>query len=264
MSERGIIIADRDTDYRQEVAEFFRKQGYQVETTDSAIHVLCSILQKQTPVVLLGCDFDSKVSSADLIHLLKRCNRHLEVIMVSEELPLPLLRSIRQEGIFFHSLKNELPGDNEELGQAVKCAFDKQMPANHVTESEPVPVAVVTAETGQAEYARDYPLFTWLENNLRTTRMIIGLLTLVCSAIILFFALSLNGAIAGNVAVWLFFGFCALIIVGQLLPLFRTESDTITAEQLHPLAAAGEALQQDAEYRTRKMTKGHPDIKQPH
>ena len=58
MDEREILIADKDTEIRNEVANYFREAGYQVETTDSAVHVLCSILEKQTPVVLLAEDFD--------------------------------------------------------------------------------------------------------------------------------------------------------------------------------------------------------------
>ena len=121
--ERGIIIADKDTDVRKEVADIFIEAGYQVETTDSAVHVLCNILEKQTPVVLLGNDFDNKVTSADLIHLLKKCNRRLAVILVSDEASLPIVRKIRREGIFYHALKPSSPEDKEEIRQAVGCAF---------------------------------------------------------------------------------------------------------------------------------------------
>lgn len=123
MNERGILIADKDTEVRKEVADIFVEAGYQVETTDSAVHVLCNILEKQTPVVLLGNDFDSKVTSADLIHLLKKCNRKLAVILVSDEASLPVVRKIRREGIFYHALKPSSPEDKEEIRQAVGCAF---------------------------------------------------------------------------------------------------------------------------------------------
>jgi FixJ family two-component response regulator len=123
MSEREILIADKDTEVRKEVADIFIEAGYQVETTDSAVHVLCNILEKQTPVVLLGNDFDNKVTSADLIHLLKKCNRQLAVILVSDEASLPIVRKIRREGIFYHALKPSSPEDKEEIRQAVGCAF---------------------------------------------------------------------------------------------------------------------------------------------
>ena len=125
MDERGILIADRDTEFREQVAGYFRDAGYQVETTDSAVHAFCSILEKQTPVVLLGNDFDKKIAAADLIHLLKKCNRRLAVILVSDELPLPIIRKIRVEGIFYHALKPGRSEDHEEIRQAVECAFGK-------------------------------------------------------------------------------------------------------------------------------------------
>ncbi|KAF0219610.1 MAG: response regulator [Geobacteraceae bacterium] len=127
MTERGILIADKDNEVRKQVAEIFAEAGYQVETTDSAVHVLCNILEKQTPVVLLGTDFDKKITSADLIHLLKKCNRRLAIILVSDETSLPIVRKIRQEGIFYHALKPQSEEDKEEIRQVVGCAFDNAL-----------------------------------------------------------------------------------------------------------------------------------------
>jgi hypothetical protein len=57
---------------------------------------------------------------------MKKCNRDLTIILVASELPLAMLRRARSEGIFYHALKpGTVPGDDEELRQAVKCAFDK-------------------------------------------------------------------------------------------------------------------------------------------
>lgn len=123
MEEHSILVADKDTAYLQEVAEYFTSEGYQVETTGSAVHVICSILEKQTPVVLLGGDFDNKIDLPHLVHLLKKCNRHLAVILVSDEASLPLVRRIRREGIFYHALRPVTEEDRNEIGQAVRCAL---------------------------------------------------------------------------------------------------------------------------------------------
>lgn len=123
MDERGILIADKDTEFLQQVSDYFMQAGYQVETTDSAVHVMCNILKKQIPVVLMGSDFDKKIGMLELLQLLKRCNRHLAVILVSDEASLPLVRQIRQEGIFYHALRPVTPADREEIKQAVECAF---------------------------------------------------------------------------------------------------------------------------------------------
>ena len=54
---------------------------------------------------------------------------------MASELPLALLRKARHEGIFYHALKPVQSGDEEELRQAVKCAFAKANQHSH--DSEP-------------------------------------------------------------------------------------------------------------------------------
>ena len=68
--------------------------------------------------------FDELLAT-ELIPILKKCNRNLTIILVASELPLTLIRKARSEGIFYHALKPNRPGDEEELRQAVKCAFEK-------------------------------------------------------------------------------------------------------------------------------------------
>ena len=124
MKERSLLIADKDTEYLQQLAEYFADAGYRVETTDSAVHVICNILKKKAPVLLLGSDFDQNIDLPQLMQLLNKCNRHLAVIMVSDEATLPIVRRIRREGIFYHALKPVNAEDREEIRQAVQCAFE--------------------------------------------------------------------------------------------------------------------------------------------
>lgn len=123
MEEREILLVDRDTTMRSDVAAYFRDEGYEVETTDSAVHAFCTVLEKQVPVVLLSGDCDARISTADLIHLLKKCNRKLAVILISDDVPVQAARKIRQEGIFYHALKPVTREDAEEILQAVDSAF---------------------------------------------------------------------------------------------------------------------------------------------
>jgi len=123
MEKNSILIADKDTDYLREISEYFKGAGYAVATTDSAVSVMCDILKKHVPVLLLGGDFDKKIGLPHLLHLLKKCNRHLAVILVSDEATLPMVRTIRQEGIFYHALRPVTEEDREEIKQAVECAF---------------------------------------------------------------------------------------------------------------------------------------------
>jgi DNA-binding NtrC family response regulator len=130
MDEREILVADSDSESRQQVAEAFRDAGYQVETTDSAVHVFCTVLEKHIPVVLLGSGFDKKIALPDLVRLLKKCNRQLTIILVSDDEALPVVRTIRQEGIFYHALKPSNAQDTDEIRLAVECAFNKSEKMN--------------------------------------------------------------------------------------------------------------------------------------
>jgi DNA-binding NtrC family response regulator len=123
MNDQGILIADKDTATRRLLADVLLKAGYQVKTTDSAAEVLSDILRKCAHVILVGSDFDEKVAAADLIPMLKRCDRSLTIILVADEESLPMVRKIRQEGIFYHALKPVSTEDGEEIRQAVECAF---------------------------------------------------------------------------------------------------------------------------------------------
>ena len=96
MNKREILLADTDSETRSEMPDIFRRNGYEVETTDSAAHVFCTVLEKHSPVVLLGSDFDKKVALTELVRLLKNCNKHLAIILVSNEESLPRIRYIRQ------------------------------------------------------------------------------------------------------------------------------------------------------------------------
>jgi DNA-binding NtrC family response regulator len=125
LKEREILLLDRDSEIRRQVANVFRMDGYRVETTDSAVHAISTVLQRKPPVVVLGSDFDKLIRIQDLVHLLKKCHRQIAVILISNVESLPLIRTIRQEGIYYHALKPVDTDDIEEIRLAVECAFDK-------------------------------------------------------------------------------------------------------------------------------------------
>jgi DNA-binding NtrC family response regulator len=120
---QGLLIADEDLDSRKQMADLFIDAGYNVTVTNSAANVLYGILKKTAQVVLLSSEFD-ELTATDLIPLLKKCNRKLTIILVSNDLSLSLIRKLRKEGIFYHALKPVKPEDREEIRQAVKCAFE--------------------------------------------------------------------------------------------------------------------------------------------
>jgi DNA-binding NtrC family response regulator len=119
----GILIADQDVDLRKQMAELLIEAGYNVIVTNSAADALDGILKKSVQVVLLGSEFD-KLKAAEIVPILKQCNRDLTIILISADTSLPLLRKLRGEGIFYHALKPMTGEDKEEIRRAVECAFE--------------------------------------------------------------------------------------------------------------------------------------------
>jgi len=124
MAVQGVLIADENVVTRKRMAELFIKAGYQVTVPNSAAGALYGILKKTAQVVLLSPKFDELLAT-ELIPILKQCDKNLGIILVASELPLSLIRRARCEGIFYHALRTGRAGDEEELREAVRCAFEK-------------------------------------------------------------------------------------------------------------------------------------------
>lgn len=123
MDMLGLLIADDDARARTRLAGLLREDGYDVLTTDSAAQVIDVILKNVARVVILGTQVGG-LSVADLLPILNKCKAGLKVIIASEEVSLPILRRLRQEGIFYHLLKSFAEEDQGELRQVVECAFE--------------------------------------------------------------------------------------------------------------------------------------------
>lgn len=119
-----ILIAEEHPESRKVMADLCMEAGYSVTVTTSAAGVLQGILKKTAQVILLGSSFD-ELAATDLIPLFKKCCRNLTIILVSNEVSLPVIRKMRNEGIFYHLLRPVLPEDREELKQVINCALHK-------------------------------------------------------------------------------------------------------------------------------------------
>ncbi len=240
MSEREILLVDSDSKVRKQMADSFREAGYKVETTDSTVHVFCTVLEKQIPVVLLGSGCDKKIALADLVPLLKKCNRGVTIIMVSDEESLPTFRSIRQEGIFYHALKPTGRDDTEEILTAVECAFNKtERSARKLTDrpaakqeaplvtampcavaqttelvSEALPETIIVATSRESQQGEEKKM------RAKAAAILAALTAAVAGFVYCVFAATKGMKENSDLAMWGFLGFCALIVVGQLVPAF--------------------------------------------
>lgn len=122
-----LLIADGNSESRKKLAQLFIGAGYSVSVTASAAAALDGLLKKNVQVVVLG-DQLGELQAIELIPLLKRCRPDASIILVAEELPLPLLRKARAAGIFYHALPLRHSDDAAEILQAVRCAFETLKP----------------------------------------------------------------------------------------------------------------------------------------
>jgi DNA-binding NtrC family response regulator len=118
-----LLVADKNLEARKQMAAILIEAGYDVMVTNSAAKAIHDVLSNSAQVLLLGTELD-EFNSAELVPLLKKCNRHLAIILVGDDTPLPLMRKVRKEGIFYHALRPLESEGKEEIKQAVKCAIE--------------------------------------------------------------------------------------------------------------------------------------------
>lgn len=194
---KGLLIANEDRQARSQLAELFSVDDYQVTTTDSVVNALEGILNKEIQVVVLGGNFD-ELHVAKLVPLLKKCNQYLSIILISDEMPLNLLRRIRKEGIFYHALKPAGEEGRKEIYQAVRCAFRTYQTRLNAPNSS-----------------------TLKEISMRRVKTVLTSLFLVSLVVGPAFAADTATTYTSGILVLGFVGICALLVVAQLLPAIR-------------------------------------------
>ena len=195
---QGLLIANEDSQSRDQLANLFIEDDYQVTTTTSVVNALEGILNKTIQVVVLAGNFD-EMHVAKQVPLLKKCDQHISIILVADEMPLSLLRKIRKEGIFYHALKPAGDEGREEIYQAVHCAF----------------------RTYQER--RNAPNITQLkEVTMRRTKTVLTSLSLVMMTVAPALAADTTTTYTSGILILAFVGICALLVVAQLLPAIRS------------------------------------------
>ncbi len=190
---RGLLIANKNNEARDKLADLFVNDTYQVVTTDCVANSLEAIINKEIQVVVLDGLYDEH-NVAKLIPLLKKCNRNISIILVSDDMPMNLVKKIRQEGIFYHALRPTSDDHFVEIREAVLCAFRKY------------------EENTSTNYN------TVKEKNMFPVKSLLSTLTLVLLMISPVFAVDTTVTYNSGLLILLFVGFCALLIVAQLIP----------------------------------------------
>ena len=121
MKSKPILIVYQDHLLVSSLSTFLHDIGYKVETANRVSEVIRKIRKGHIPVVLMEDEVEG-VKAFDLVPLFKNINERTQVIVISSEGSLGLVKRLRGVGIFYQAMK---PVDLEEVRSAIECAFEK-------------------------------------------------------------------------------------------------------------------------------------------
>lgn len=121
MKSKMILIAYQDDLGTKSLSTFFHGLGYRVEATKLMSEMIRKIRKRHPQVVLIDDEIEG-VKACDVVPLLKQINPKIQVIVISSEESLGLVKRLRGAGIFYQAMK---PVDLGEIKSAVECAFGK-------------------------------------------------------------------------------------------------------------------------------------------
>ena len=121
MKPKTIFIAYQDDLWARSLSTFFHGIGYRVETAKSLSDVIRRVRSGNIYVVLLDDEIET-VKACDIVAIFKKINPRVQVIVISSEESIGLVKRLRGAGIFYQAMK---PVDLEEIKSAVECAFEK-------------------------------------------------------------------------------------------------------------------------------------------
>ena len=114
-------MAYQDDLWAKSLSTFFHGIGYKLEMAKMVSEMIRKVRKGNIHVVLLDDEIEG-LKACDLVPLFKKMDDKIQVIVISSEVSLGLVKRLRGAGIFYQAMK---PVDLEEIKSAVECAFEK-------------------------------------------------------------------------------------------------------------------------------------------
>jgi len=121
MKSKTILIAYQDDLWARSLSTFLQGIGYKVRTAKMVSEMIQKVRKRSVHVALLEDEME-EVKACDLVPLLKKIDDKIQIIVISSDLSIGLVKRLRGAGIFYQAMK---PVDLEEIKSAVECAFEK-------------------------------------------------------------------------------------------------------------------------------------------
>jgi DNA-binding NtrC family response regulator len=121
MKSKAILVACQDDLWTRSLTSFFHSLGYRVDTTRLMSDMIRRIRKGNIHVILIDDEIEG-VKACEVVPLLKKIGPKIQIIVISSEESIGLVKRLRGAGIFYQAMK---PIDLEEIKSAVECAFEK-------------------------------------------------------------------------------------------------------------------------------------------
>jgi DNA-binding NtrC family response regulator len=121
MKSKTILIAYQDDLWTRSLTTFFHSLGYRVDTTRVMSEMIRRVRKGNVHVILIDDEIEG-VKACEVVPLLKKIDPKIQIIVISSEESIGLVKRLRGAGIFYQAMK---PVDLGEVRSAVECAFEK-------------------------------------------------------------------------------------------------------------------------------------------
>ncbi len=119
-----LLIVDQNAEERAKIEAFFSSSPVEVEATASAAYAIAQVARQQESIVILGDMFEEEITAPEVVALMRRCNRNLPIILVSDESFLETLHHIRKAGVLSCEQGGHNSKGKKELRHIVESAVD--------------------------------------------------------------------------------------------------------------------------------------------
>lgn len=121
MKSKTILIAYQDDLWARSLTTFFHSMRYKVDTARLMSEMIRRVRKGNIHVILIDDEIEG-VKACEIVPLLKNIDPKIQVIVISSEESVALVKRLRGTGIFYQAMK---PIDLGEIRSAVECAFEK-------------------------------------------------------------------------------------------------------------------------------------------
>lgn len=102
MEKKRVLIVDNDIGFREFLTTELSKDGYEVQIVQRLGDVLEKVLASQASLIITNLQ---ALPNYEAIAMIKKINKNIPIITITDDDSIETERKVRQEGVFFYFVK---------------------------------------------------------------------------------------------------------------------------------------------------------------